>query len=87
MRAGLDPTWDPQGWWMVQVYPHTGVHPLSTGYFFRGLWGPRAGWAQAVSTPLPGTFVPHPSHAHPIISPLQVLFCADLHKGQKPASS
>ncbi|RLV99607.1 hypothetical protein DV515_00009781 [Chloebia gouldiae] len=33
------------------------------GDFFRGLWGPRAGWAQAV------------------------LFCADLRKGQKPASS
>ncbi|XP_033922000.1 N-glycosylase/DNA lyase isoform X2 [Melopsittacus undulatus] len=25
-----------------------GAHPLSTGDFFRGLWGPRAGWAQAV---------------------------------------
>ncbi|XP_062356503.1 N-glycosylase/DNA lyase isoform X4 [Cinclus cinclus] len=58
-----------------------------TGDFFRGLWGPRAGWAQAVSTPLSGTLAPHPSHAHPIISPLQVLFCADLRKGQKPASS
>ncbi|XP_074008930.1 N-glycosylase/DNA lyase isoform X2 [Numenius arquata] len=34
-----------------------------TGDFFRGLWGPRAGWAQAV------------------------LFCADLRKGQEPASS
>ncbi|NXL47419.1 OGG1 lyase, partial [Podilymbus podiceps] len=33
------------------------------GDFFRGLWGPRAGWAQAV------------------------LFCADLRKGQEPASS
>ncbi|KAI1234499.1 hypothetical protein IHE44_0003553 [Lamprotornis superbus] len=57
------------------------------GDFFRGLWGPHAGWAQAVSTPLPGTLAPHPCHAHPIISPLQVLFCADLRKGQKPASS
>ncbi|NXL55159.1 OGG1 lyase, partial [Chordeiles acutipennis] len=33
------------------------------GDFFRGLWGPRAGWAQAV------------------------LFCADLRRGQEPASS
>ncbi|XP_033373331.1 N-glycosylase/DNA lyase isoform X2 [Parus major] len=57
------------------------------GDFFRGLWGPRAGWAQAVSTPVPGTLTPHPSHAHSIISPLQVLFCADLRKGQKSAGS
>ncbi|NXT84041.1 OGG1 lyase, partial [Zapornia atra] len=33
------------------------------GDFFRGLWGPRAGWAQAV------------------------LFCADLRRSQKPAST
>lgn len=45
---------------MVQVYPHTGVHALFAGDFFRGLWGPHAGWAQAVSTPLPGTLAPHP---------------------------
>uniref|UniRef100_A0A8D2NIQ3 N-glycosylase/DNA lyase n=1 Tax=Zonotrichia albicollis TaxID=44394 RepID=A0A8D2NIQ3_ZONAL len=58
------------------------------GDFFRELWGPRAGWAQAVSTPLPGTLVPPtPSYTHPIISPFQVLFCADLRKGQKPAGS
>ncbi|NXK03047.1 OGG1 lyase, partial [Herpetotheres cachinnans] len=28
--------------------PSAGAHPLSAGDFFRGLWGPRAGWAQAV---------------------------------------
>ncbi|NXJ62618.1 OGG1 lyase, partial [Rostratula benghalensis] len=28
--------------------PSAGTHPLSAGDFFRGLWGPRAGWAQAV---------------------------------------
>ncbi|NXP13333.1 OGG1 lyase, partial [Thinocorus orbignyianus] len=28
--------------------PGAGAHPLSAGDFFRELWGPRAGWAQAV---------------------------------------
>ncbi|NWS97080.1 OGG1 lyase, partial [Mionectes macconnelli] len=33
---------------MVAVSPRAGTHPLSAGDFFRGLWGSRAGWAQAV---------------------------------------
>ncbi|XP_074770161.1 N-glycosylase/DNA lyase isoform X2 [Athene noctua] len=60
------------------------------GDFFRGLWGPRAGWAQAVSIPLPGTRAqpPLPSPCTPHhLSPRQVLFCADLRKGQEMAGS
>lgn len=51
---------------MVEVSPHTGVHPLSAGDFFRELWGPRAGWAQAVSIPLPGTLAPTPTMPTPL---------------------
>ncbi|XP_048171787.1 N-glycosylase/DNA lyase isoform X2 [Corvus hawaiiensis] len=59
------------------------------GDFFRGLWGPRAGWAQAVSTPPSWHPCPPPQPCPPHhLSPLQVLFCADLRKGQnQPAAS
>lgn len=69
--------------------PSTGANPLSTGDFFRGLWGPHAGWAQAVSTLL-GTLGLSPCYAlwmcppHPL-SMCQVLFCADLRKDQELA--
>ncbi|NXW91078.1 OGG1 lyase, partial [Alopecoenas beccarii] len=57
------------------------------GDFFRKLWGPRAGWAQAVSTPIPGSArAPTPAMPTCPLSPRQVLFCADLRKGQEPGS-
>lgn len=70
---------------------------LSAGDFFRRLWGPRAGWAQAVSAgPLPcagGALAParlaSPRLASPRPFSPQVLFCAEVTRprGALPCAS
>lgn len=88
MRAGLHPHVGPSGMVDDVSVPSHWCSPSFCRRLLPGAVGPscRLG-AGCEYPPLLAPLLPTPSHAHPIISPFQVLFCADLRKGQKPAGS